>query len=199
MKFNLPKSIQELSNISEQNKLALNWSGAVVMLMVEDHFVFIRRSLTMPTHKGQIGFIGGHKKDDEIDPVLTAKREFLEESSLNPSKLVIHGLLDPVITAKKRVIIPVLCEIDMQKDEFLGKVTSNGEWENIVLCPVEYLKQPKRWSYGNYNAMKSYPVYFASLSHQVCHYLYTSERPYLLWGASAKMVLSFYSHMSCDR
>ena len=38
----------------------------------------------MPSHKGQVGFMGGHKHEREDDPIQTALRELEEESSFTP-------------------------------------------------------------------------------------------------------------------
>jgi mannose-6-phosphate isomerase class I len=55
----LPKNILELSSTTYQENLVKNWTGAVCMVCVENTIIYIKRSETMPTHKGQIAFIGG--------------------------------------------------------------------------------------------------------------------------------------------
>lgn len=194
MKLVLPQNLEQLSSTTQKNRPIENWSGAVVVTIIEEMFVLIRRSDTMPTHKGQIGFMGGHKSLTEIDPIDTAMREFEEESGIDRSQLDIQGLLKPVVTSRQRLIIPVVAKSALSKEIFFSKVQSNGEWDNIVMAPIKYLAQSHLWSYGHYcldQIDKSYPVYFASLSQDECFYMNPYRAPCQLWGASAKMILNF--------
>lgn len=196
----LPQNLIELSNITEQEYPVDKWSGAVVFLVVENSLVLIKRSDTMPSHKGQIGFIGGHKKDGEIDPIVTAKREFFEESNIPSSKIECLGLIHPVWTAKRKIIIPVYAHYKGSADEFLGSVKSNGEWGNLVLVPLSFILNEDIWTRCNLNGVERYSMYFAPLLFRSCRYLYSGAKdPYVLWGASAKMILNFFQkHMDSD-
>ncbi|MFT6632572.1 MAG: 8-oxo-dGTP pyrophosphatase MutT (NUDIX family) [Bacteriovoracaceae bacterium] len=199
--LNLPKSIKELSSITNEDYPVEKWSGAVVMLLVGDKFAFIRRSETMPSHKGQIGFIGGHKHDNEIDPLDTAIREFCEESGFVSSKIKTLGLTQPVWTSKRQLIIPILAKFLGTESEFLTRIKSNGEWDDIVLAPVSYLKEESNWTHANVISEKPYAVYFCPLTFEECRFLNnTVGSSYVLWGASAKMVLNFFQkHMVNDK
>ena len=141
-------SLTDFSSTVQEKYPVDKWDGAVIILMVEDHIVFIQRSETMPSHKGQIGFMGGHKHQGEINPIMTAKREFEEESSISSSFLEVLGLGEPVWATRsyQRLIIPVIAEYKGSIENFLGKVKSNGEWENMVLAPINYLKESFMWS-----------------------------------------------------
>lgn len=176
-----------------QNIPVEKWSGAVVMLLVNGKLAMIRRSESMPTHKGQIGFLGGHKNLKETEPAETAVREFCEESGFTSSKVNTLGLIYPVWSSHKRLIVPVLSSFCGSEQEFLEGVKSNGEWDNIVLVPLDYLANDLIWSFANIYAPTMYPVYFCSLSTESCTYLCENiSDPYILWGASAKMVLNFF-------
>jgi 8-oxo-dGTP pyrophosphatase MutT (NUDIX family) len=63
----------------EHTLQADEWKGAVLFLCNEEHVFFIKRSEGMPTHGGQIAFIGGHKKNSEFDPWHVIQREFEED------------------------------------------------------------------------------------------------------------------------
>ena len=192
-KNKLPQNIIELSNISDKEIPVEKWSGAVVFLLVENKLVLIKRSDLMPTHKGQIGLIGGHKNDDEVDPIETAKREFTEESNISADKITISGLILPVYTTKGKMIIPVLAHYVGSEEEFLRDVKSNGEWDDIVLAPMEFLENLYSWSWASMIGEKDYPIYFAPLLKSKCTYLRSdSDGSYLLWGATAKMVSNFF-------
>lgn len=146
----------------------------------------------MPTHKGQIGFMGGHKKVNESCPTVTAQREFTEESSIASDKIDILGMLKPVVTSHRKLIVPVVARVKITQSDFLHQLNSNGEWDNIVLAPLDHLRDSSLWSKGSYNTgNQAYPIYFAPLSLDTCTYLKQVKSPYILWGASAKMVLNF--------
>jgi 8-oxo-dGTP pyrophosphatase MutT (NUDIX family) len=197
----LPQNILELSNITDKEYPAEKWSGAVNLLLVENEVVLIKRSDTMPTHKGQIGFMGGHKDAEESEPIVTAVREFCEESGFDSGKIKCLGLIHPVWTSQRKVIIPVLTQFLGTKKEFLDGVKSNGEWDDLVLAPFKFLYNENHWVRGNIQSGGSFSFYFVPLLLSECTYLNKSiMEPYVLWGATAKMVLNFFQkHMDDDR
>ena len=69
------------------------------------HIVFIRRTETVKTHKGQISFPGGtvEKKDGSL--LETALRESHEEIGLNRDDVEILGELDDEITTTSNYIV----------------------------------------------------------------------------------------------
>ena len=124
----MPYTLQKDSiyQYNSQNK----WDGAVVFLFVEDSIFLIQRSDTMPTHAGQVAFVGGHKKDGE-NPVETAKREFVEETSLDASLLEELQILEPQFTSNQNIIYPVLAKIKMSKVKFLNETFSRFQFESV--------------------------------------------------------------------
>ena len=189
-------SLTDFSSTVKEKYPVDKWDGAVIILMVEDHIVYIQRSETMPSHKGQIGFMGGHKHQGELTPIMTAKREFEEESSISSSLLEVLGLGEPVFATRsnQRLIIPVIAQYKGSIESFLGQVESNGEWENMVLAPVDYLKKSNMWSKLVVRPSRI-AVFFHPLSKYECIYLNTDiEKSSLLWGASAKMTLNFFKN-----
>ncbi len=164
------------------------------MLVVDGHFVLIRRSYSMPTHKGQIGFIGGHRQADELNPYDTAKREFFEESGFNRDKLSFLGLVEPVYTVRMKLIIPVVAEFNGTIKEFIKNIESNGEWENLVLVPIEHLENSKMWTKGM-SRDRHAAVFFHPLLTSICTYYRKPKKvAYVLWGASAKMIVNFFKN-----
>lgn len=187
----LPKDLIELSKSYPTYPLE-KWSGAVVMLIVEDSFVLIRRSYNMPSHKGQIGFMGGHRHKNENRPSDTAAREFYEESGFTPDRIEVLGLVEPVFTVKKKLIIPVVARLNGAKAEFMENVKSNGEWQNLVLVPITYLKDSQLWTTG-LSLDHHYKIYFHPLLKSKCEYYRAPKKfAYVLWGASAKMIVNFF-------
>lgn len=65
----------------------------MLFLCNEEHVFFIKRSEKMPTHGGQIAFVGGHKKTGETNPWEVAQREYEEETSQHRSTIEFLGYL----------------------------------------------------------------------------------------------------------
>ena len=190
-KFILPKNLSELSKITNENYPVDKWSGAVVLLVIEDSILFIKRSETMPSHKGQIGMIGGHKLAAESEPTDTAFREFEEETGIKSNMLEVMGLSHGVKTSRNKVIIPVVCKYRGTKLDFMQDAQSNGEWTDLITTRISELKSKSYWKQGLID--KKYKVYFYSLNHfnSKCSSL-NKEFNFVLWGATAKMILLFF-------
>ena len=198
--INLHFSLESLSSITNDNYPVELWSAAVIILMVEDSLVFIKRSDTMPSHPGQISFVGGHKLLSEIDPVDTAKRELFEETSIPADNFDFFGMIHPVKTARNKLIIPVAAKYKHSKKQFLDEVTSNGEWNNLVLAPVSLVKNIALWQRAeilNSSHEKITDIFYFPLLANKCFYL-NEAQTYVLWGASAKMVLNFFQNQIVD-
>lgn len=186
-------SISIQNNKLPQDAKNSKWTSAVCFLLVGDSVAIIRRSDSMPSHKGQLAFIGGHRNPSENSPIDTAKREFFEESSLLAEDLEVHGLLPSVQTNYGKVIVPVLLEYKKSKSYFLDNATSNGEWEDLILVPLSYLGDLNLWKTGRCFTSIEYDILFLPIirgnfqSYQG-HY----ESHHLLWGATARMIWSFF-------
>ena len=147
----------------------------------------------MPTHPGQLAFVGGHKSRGE-DPIITAIREFSEETSYPGSSLNIIGALDFVKTSYSQVIVPFLCYLDMEPINFLDLIKSNGEWTNAILVPIEYFLNKDFWSQGiGIAGSRSIPIHFCPIMYGQ----YLSKSPnifdhYLLWGATGRIIWNFF-------
>lgn len=188
----LPQTLDELSALDAGNQTISHWSGAVNFIFVEDSVLLIKRSETMQSHKGQIAFVGGHKLKTEINPVDTALREFEEETGIKSDMLTTYGLSHPVKTLRSRFIIPVVSHIDMNKDELLKKIVSNGEWVEALTYPVCEILDENKWVRGK---SSSYSIYFHPILQNT--YLSKSEEvdtTYLLWGATARMIWKFFKN-----
>jgi 8-oxo-dGTP pyrophosphatase MutT (NUDIX family) len=173
--------------IPEEN----SWQGAVCLLIVDDSIFFVSRSQTMPTHKGQISFIGGHRETGEFSPVDTCYREFEEETGFNRNLLRPHGVMNKINTLGKE-IYPVICSASISKDSFLKDVKSNGEWDNAISYPIEKLSKNDLWSYAQVKRTNYYELYFYPLLSANYHSTNCKiKENYCLWGASAKMTLNF--------
>lgn len=161
-----------------------NWHSAVCLIEVENHLFFIKRSKTMPIHAGQIGFIGGGKKQGE-KPIDSALREFKEETGLD-FKGEIKGLLPPVMAQGARVIIPIYMKLSMSYEKFLKAIVSNGEWSKAFCIPLSELDDFSSWSFSRFMGARVRKIYFFAVQ----EYL-KSEKNVYLWGATARIVVDF--------
>jgi 8-oxo-dGTP pyrophosphatase MutT (NUDIX family) len=69
------------------------------------HIVFIKRTDTVKTHKGQISFPGGGRDTGDKTLRDTAIREAKEEIGLRPEDVEITGELDDVITTTSNYVV----------------------------------------------------------------------------------------------
>jgi 8-oxo-dGTP pyrophosphatase MutT (NUDIX family) len=172
----------------------LEWSGAVCFIFIENSIFLIQRSQTMPTHSGQVAFVGGHRNQGEDHPVVTAKREFEEETGLSSDLLKGLEVLEPVRTSNLSVIYPVIASIDLKESEFLESIKSNGEWDNAYLVPSSYIFNVDHWSRGvMIRDRKEFDIYFCPIpiSKSIIKTKITSDC-IVLWGATAKIIWNFF-------
>lgn len=145
----------------------------------------------MPTHSGQIGFLGGHKKDNEIHPWEVAQREFEEETSLNSSSIKLLGFLPVVMTARLRPIIPVFSELLLSSEEFIKHAKSNGEWDSVIAYPWSELIKEYNWEFAWRHGNSKTPVLFHPIRSGSFLTSKNDQDPHLLWGATASMIWDF--------
>lgn len=190
----LPQTLKELSIINSGSYPIDQWSGAVCMLVVEESLVFIKRSDSMPSHKGQIGFVGGHKHKGEVDPIATAIRELYEETNIKVDLIDVIGLVEPTYTANKKMVIPVLCHFLGTKEDFFKDLVANEEWDEMILTPVKYLMDQLNWQVAKVCDKKERVIGFCPLRTAGSSvYPKSTAAEFLLWGASAKMVWNFFN------
>lgn len=186
--------LQKISTTLETEVTNHDAKGAVDFLFVREKLFLIKRSTQMRSHRAQIAFVGGHV--DEVDNHLkdTAFREFEEETSYDASKLEFLGYLPPVNTMRSKKIVPVLCYLDVEPEEFIQSVKSNGEWSEAMLVNYHELMNIDLWSHGKSMTLNnSYNIMFRPLSRNI---LITTredaDRDRILWGATAKMIWDFH-------
>lgn len=167
------------------------WKGAVLFLCNEEHVFFIKRSEKMPTHGGQMAFLGGHRKEDELDPCVVAIREFEEESGLDREALETLGYLPVVMTARLQPIVPVVGRLLITTSEFFKAVRSNGEWDDIIAYPWSELEKEENWEFAWRNGYAKFPVLFHPIRRNTFIPLNGDHHTHLLWGATATMVWDF--------
>jgi 8-oxo-dGTP pyrophosphatase MutT (NUDIX family) len=68
----------------------------------EPHLLLVKRTETVPTHKGEISFPGGGFEEADGDLLATALREAEEETGLRPENVEILGALDDALTVSSQ-------------------------------------------------------------------------------------------------
>jgi 8-oxo-dGTP pyrophosphatase MutT (NUDIX family) len=167
------------------------WKGAVLFLINEDHVFLIKRSEEMPTHGGQIAFVGGHKKIGESTPWEVAQREFEEETQHTREIIEFLGYLPVVMTARMQPIVPVVGKLNISTAQFLNEIKSNGEWDDVLAYPWAELMKEEAWEYAWRHGHSSSAVMFHPI--RIGSYLPLDQngKPHLLWGATAHMIWCF--------
>lgn len=116
----LPESISGLQAFDP--KVAAD--AAIVMIFIRPskatgelaHILFTERSTTVKTHKGQIGFPGGHRELGDKDLRETALRETEEEIGIVAAKITLHGCLPIVTTPDARRVLPFVATTEVVPD-----------------------------------------------------------------------------------
>lgn len=187
MDFHRIKDIVQTEHTLQKHE----WKGAVVFLCNDEYVFFIKRSDLMPTHGGQMAFIGGHRQEGEDDPWIVAQREFEEETSLTRADISFLGYLPVVMTARLQAIVPVMSQLNISTDEFFARVKSNGEWVDVIAYPWKELMREQNWEFAWRNGYAKFPVLFHPIQRGSFRPLTQDFHTHLLWGATATMVWDF--------
>lgn len=107
--------------------------SAVLVPIIDESLIFIKRTMTVKNHKGQIAFPGGVMEEGE-SPEETALREAHEEVGINPKSTKIIGFLDDTVTIAGYLIHPVVALIP--RDDFNPKINEE-EVEELIILPIE--------------------------------------------------------------
>lgn len=145
----------------------------------------------MPTHGGQIAFVGGHKKESEETPWIVAQREFEEETGFSREIINFLGYLPVVLTARLQPIVPVMGKLLISSHEFMKEVKSNGEWDDCIAYPWSELSREDIWEFAWRNGYTKVPVLFHPMRRGTYLPKTYDHHTHLLWGATAYMVWDF--------
>ena len=126
---------------------AIKGSAAVAFLFIppkpDDNIcrlVLTKRSLTVGSHKGQVGFAGGRCDVADKDPGETAKREVEEEIGIPRHRLNVHGQLEAQVSINGSEVTPVLMTADVSDDDF---TLNPNEVAQLFLLPWTYFSAEK--------------------------------------------------------
>ncbi len=141
----------------------------------EPTILFIRRSSTLRAHSGEIAFPGGGVDQTDSSPIMAALREAQEEIGLDPARVEVLGVLQPVFTVVSNyLVIPVVAFLPRG----LGTLQLQAsEVTEIILAPMHDLTNPGIFHTEEWMRVgRTRTVYF---------YDYGSYR---IWGVTARIL-----------
>lgn len=142
------------------------------------HVLFIRRTASeRDYHSGQVAFPGGKKEPTDLTLTDTALREAYEEIGLPAEQVTILGQLPSHYSISAYRITPVVGIVNWPYDLVLAP----DEVARAFTIPLNWLAQPHHYELRLRTLPSGHTVPVAFFQ------LYDNE---LLWGATAKMVLS---------
>src|SRR6266849_6618915 len=141
----------------------------------EIHVAFIRRASTLRAHSGEIAFPGGATDVSDVSPIVTALREAQEEIGLDPSRVEVLGIMQPVFTVVSNFLITPVVAYLPEGPGILQLQTS--EVAEVIVLPLQGLADPAIYHTEEW-VRDGMPrtIYF---------YDYGSRR---IWGATARML-----------
>lgn len=143
--------------------------------------LFTRRTAHLNDHAGQISFPGGRTEPGDASAAETALREAAEEIGLAASRVEVLGELHQYVTVTGYRVTPVVGlvtpPLDLRPDEF--------EVAEVFEVPLEFLIDPANHQRNS--------VFYEGGER---HYYAVPFREYYIWGATAGMLMNFYSFLT---
>ncbi len=155
-------------------------SVLVPMLLHEGawHLLYIRRTQTVETHRGQVAFPGGAMDPEDPTPEATALREAYEEIGLPLGKTRILGRLPEFYTISDFLVTPVVGVIPWP---FPVRMSSE-EVDRVFTIPLGWMADPRHWEERPFvrpSGKMVMNVYFEAYDGEV------------VWGATGMMTHNF--------
>ncbi len=152
----------------------------------QPHLLFTRRSALLNAHRGEISFPGGAHEPEDGSLEQTALREAQEEIGLEPGRVELLGMLQPVVTTVSNfTIIPFVGLLPHGP----GLLRPNPqEVEAIIEVPLAGLADPaifhsEEWLRGGVPRQ----VYFFDYG------------PHRIWGATARMLVDLLERLRAGK
>lgn len=153
------------------------------------HLLFIKRTNHLhDQHSGQVALPGGCVDDSDGDWTQTALREAEEEIGLNPSDVEVLGHLSSLDTSTNYRITPIVGQIPWPYPLILAK----EEVSRTFTIPLAWLANPNNhetrpWM-SSPGKIEPYPIIF-----------FKEYKGEILWGASARMVVTLVKRLNVER
>lgn len=148
------------------------------------HIVFIRRAESdKDRHSGQVAFVGGKEEAIDRTEIDTALRETQEEIGVNPDDVTILGKLGFHYSVSRFEIAPIVGTIPFPYDFRLDP----AEVGRTFTIPLNWLADEK-----NIEIRQRQPP---ELNQQIPVVYFKKYDNELLWGATARMILSLINQI----
>ena len=138
--------------------------------------LFIKRSQTVRTHKGEISFPGGVREAEDFSLEATSIRETEEEIGVQKSDITIFGGLDEVNTTTGFLVSPFVGTIP---HPYQFKLSLDEVDSLITLAVDDFLKPDNKIDFYYFNGRSLQPQLAYKIDGQV------------VWGATAKIMEQF--------
>ena len=143
--------------------------------------LFTRRTAHLHDHAGQISFPGGRAEPGDVSAAQTALRETVEEIGLASARVEVLGALHEYVTVTGYRVTPVVGlvtpPLELKLDEF--------EVAEVFEMPFRFLLDPDNHQRNS--------VFYEGRER---HYYALPYRQYYIWGATAGMLMNFYSFLT---
>lgn len=146
------------------------------------HLLFTRRSTRLSAHRGEISFPGGSREPGDGSLEQTALREAQEEIGLDPARVDVLGMLQPVVTVVSNfIIMPFVGYLRAGP----GPLYANPlEVESIIEAPLTALAEPAIFHSEEWmRAGEAHTVYFFDYG------------PNRIWGATGRMLVDLLGRL----
>jgi 8-oxo-dGTP pyrophosphatase MutT (NUDIX family) len=144
----------------------------------ECHVVFIKRTDTVKTHKGQISFPGGGRDSGDKSLLDTAVREAREEIGLRARDIEIIGEMDDEITTTSNYIVTPFVGLIPWPYQF---TLQKAEVDEIITVPLAALLDKA-------NVKPAIETLEGGIVVDSYNYLYKGK---VIWGATARILQKF--------
>ncbi|XP_065877698.1 nudix hydrolase 15, mitochondrial-like isoform X1 [Euphorbia lathyris] len=142
--------------------------------------ILTQRSSTMSSHSGEVALPGGKREEDDADDVQTALREAKEEIGLDPSHVHVVTVLEPFVTLRGIIVVPVV-GILFDKKAF-DPISNANEVESIFDVPLEmFLKDENRRAEEKQRMGHKYLLHFFDYE--------SGTRSYVIWALTAGILI----------
>jgi len=149
------------------------------------HIVFIRRADSeKDRHSGQVAFVGGKAEAFDESAIDTALRETQEEIGVNPTDVKVLGQLGFHYSVSRFAITPVVATLPWPYDLSLDP----AEVSHTFTLPLAWLADENNYKIKNRQPPES--------NQQVPVVYFNEYEGELLWGATARMMLSLIKTLS---
>ncbi len=124
-------------------------SAVVILFFINENkqttLLFIKRSTTVSSHRGQIGFPGGRLEVGDLRPRDTALREAHEEVGLDLSRVRVLGAVDPLPALDGSMVIPIVAVTNTPVEDLR---LNYAEVAEIYMIPLDLVLESNRREFG---------------------------------------------------